>query len=80
MRINEKARQIEIWDFFMNDQNMMFGYTPPNGKTWTIEKFNQLNMIYPFLLKEYNLLAKILRALVSNKNGILHFWIKSIIQ
>ena len=28
MKIIEKAQQIEKWFFFMNDQNIMFGYTP----------------------------------------------------
>ena len=28
LRIIEKSQQIEIWDFLMNDQNIMFGYTP----------------------------------------------------
>ena len=27
MRIIEKTQKIEIWDFFMNDQNIMFGYS-----------------------------------------------------
>ena len=29
MRISEKAQQIEILDFLMNDQNIIFCYTPP---------------------------------------------------
>ena len=36
MSISEKAQQIEIWDFFMNDQNIMLGYTHPMEK---IENF-----------------------------------------
>ena len=27
MKISEKAQQIEIWDFLINDQNIMFGST-----------------------------------------------------
>ena len=38
--ISEKVQQIEIWDFLMNDQNIMFGYTPPMGK---IEKCQSIN-------------------------------------
>ena len=28
MRISEKVQQIEIWDFLMNDPNIVFGLTP----------------------------------------------------
>ena len=53
---------------------------PPYGKTRKLKNVNQLILmnvqiivlVDPFLLKEYNLLAKILRDLLSNKNGILH--------
>ena len=63
MRIIEKTQQIEIWDFFMNDQNIMIGYTLPIKKTRKVEFFNKLILI----------LAKILRGLLSNKNGICIF-------
>ena len=43
MRIIEKAQQIEMWDFFMNDQNIMFGYTPPMEKNSKIEKYQSIN-------------------------------------
>ena len=29
MRITERTQKFEIWDFLMNDQNIMFGYIPP---------------------------------------------------
>ena len=48
--------------FLMNDQNIMFGYTPPMEKLEKPEIFNplilmniQFFLIYPSLLKEYNL-------------------------
>ena len=41
MRISEKAQQIEISDFLMNDQNIMFGYTP-YGKTQKPKNVNKL--------------------------------------
>ena len=40
MRISEKAQQIEILDFLMNDQNIMFGYTPPMEKLEKSKNFN----------------------------------------
>ena len=42
MRISDKAQQIEIWYFLMNDQNIMFGYTP-HGKTRKIEKCQSIH-------------------------------------
>ena len=65
MRIIEKAQQFEILDFLMNDQIIMFGYTPPMLELEKIEIY-QLNnfdfvqffvLIDPFLLKEYNLFS-----------------------
>ena len=40
MRIIEKAQKIEIRDFLMNDQNIMFGYTPLREK---LEKLKNIN-------------------------------------
>ena len=42
MRIIEKSQQIEIWDFFMSDQNIMFSYTPL-WKNSKIEKSQTIN-------------------------------------
>ena len=64
MMIIDKTQQIEVWDFFMNDQNIMFGYTPPI-KIRKIEKCQSINfdecskniLIYPFLRKEYNVFS-----------------------
>ena len=42
MRLSEKAQQIEIWDFLMNNQNIMFGYTLPIEK---IEKSINVNQL-----------------------------------
>ena len=66
----------------MNDQNIMLGYSPPmeNSK---IEKYQPITFWWmfkvffwytPFYLWNIIYLAKILRALLSNKNGILYFW------
>ena len=66
MRISEKDQQIEIWDFFMNDKNIMLGYTRPIGKTWKSKNVNKLilmnvqNSIFidPFPPKDYNLFSQ----------------------
>ena len=42
MRIIEKALQIDILFFIMNDQNIMPGYPPPMGK---IEKSKNVNKL-----------------------------------
>ena len=42
MRITEKTQQIEIGYFLMNDQNTMFGYTPPIKKLEKSKNVNQL--------------------------------------
>ena len=49
----------------MNDQNIMFGYTPPMEKLEKSKNVNKLILmnvqfflIDPFLLKEYNLLSQ----------------------
>ena len=39
MRISEKTQQNRNMSFFMNDQNIVFGYPPPYGKTRKIEKY-----------------------------------------
>ena len=64
MRIIEKTQQNRNVIFFMNDQNIMFGY-PPLWKTRKIENVNQLilmNVKYflidPVLLKECNLFSQ----------------------
>ena len=42
MRISDKAQQIEKWDFLMNDQNIIFGYTPPMEKLEKSKNVKQL--------------------------------------
>ena len=62
MRISEKSQQIEIWDFLMNDPNIMFGYTSPMERLENLKVFNQLVLMNSqniflidlFLLKKYN--------------------------
>ena len=77
---NWKTQQIVIWDFLMNDQNIIFGYTP-TIKTLRIERFQPIDFdecekyVYwytSFYLGNIIYLAKILRALLTNKNGIFH--------
>ena len=66
MRIIEKAQKIKIYDFLMNDQNIMFGYTPPIENLKKSKNVNQLilmnvqNIVFdiPVLLKEYNLFSQ----------------------
>ena len=71
----------ECWRLF-------FDVTP----AWKRSKIGKCDHIYldrypksffgktPFYLKGCNFWAQTLRAILSNKNRILHFWIKSIIQ
>ena len=74
--------------FFINDQNIMFGYNPPMKKLEKTKDSNQLILINvqndffieSFILRGIIYLAKIMRALLRNKNEILYFWKKSIIQ
>ena len=42
MRIIKKAQQIEIWDFLMDYQNIMFDYTPVSEKLEKSKNGNQL--------------------------------------
>ena len=42
MRISDKAQQIEKWDFLMNDQNIIFGCTPPMEKLEKSKNVKQL--------------------------------------
>ena len=72
---------------FMNNQNIMFGYTPPmeklekpkNDKQYILMNVNFF--IYtPFYIGNIIYLARTLRALLSNKNGILQFCKKAILQ
>ena len=42
MGVIEKNQQIEICDFFMNDQNIMCGYTPPLKKLEKLKNVDQL--------------------------------------
>ena len=44
MRIFEKTQQIEIWDFLINDQNIMFGY-PPYGNPKKKKNVDQLMLM-----------------------------------
>ena len=37
-----KINKIEIRDFFMNDQNTLFGYPPPMEKLEKLENVSQL--------------------------------------
>ena len=65
----------------MNNQNTLFGYTPP--PLWEKPKIETFRFIHfdecsktiidPFYLRNIIYLAKILKALLSNKNGILYF-------
>ena len=82
IRINEKAQQIEKWEkqALMNYQNIFFGETSYEKyqKAKNVEQSILMNaqniLMIPFLFKENVLLSPILKALLSNKNGILHFW------
>ena len=73
---------------FMNDQNIMFGYIPSiktrkigKGQSINFDEYPKLFLWYtPFYLGNIVSLAKILRALLSNKNRILHLWKKPIIK
>ena len=64
----------------MNDQNIMFGYNPPMEKLEKSKNFNQLFLmnvqdiflLAPFYLRNIIYLAKILRALLNNKNGVMY--------
>ena len=63
----------------MNDQNIICGYTAPikklNNRKIPINYFDEcLEYIFidPVILREYNFLARIMRALLSNNNGILY--------
>ena len=56
--MSKKDHQIEIRDFLMNDQNIMFGYTPPIEKLEKSKNVKQLILMNvnfflmdPFLLK-----------------------------
>ena len=70
----------------MNNQKKL-GYPSPMEKpekSKNVEQYILMNFEKVFLLTTFYLgniiyLAKILRALLSNKNGILYFWKKSII-
>ena len=72
----------------MINQNIMLGCPPPMEKLEKSENIKQLIvmnvenfvLIYPFLLGGYHLFGQKLRALLSNKNLLLHFCKKSIIQ
>ena len=64
----------------MNDQNIMFGYTSPIENLEKSKNVKQLVLmnahdifIYPFYSGNIIYLTKILRALFSNKNEILHY-------
>ena len=71
----------------MNDPNLSW-LDPPYEKDEKLKNVKQLILMNvqnnffgePRSHKEYNFLAQVLRALLSNKNGILYFWKKSIIQ
>ena len=69
----------------MNDRNI-FWLDPPIKKIEKSKNVKQLILmnvhflIYPILFRNIIYLAKILRDLLSNKNGIANFWKKSIIQ
>ena len=41
MKTIEKTQRIKIWGFFMNDQNIMFGYIP----LLKIEKSKNVNQL-----------------------------------
>ena len=66
----------------MNDQNIMFDYNLLMEKLEKSKNVNQLflmnvqNIFWksPLYLRNIIYLAKIARALLWNKNGILHFW------
>ena len=63
MRRSEKAQEIENMRFFINDQKLMFGYTPIWKNSKIINKSILMNVqsifsIHPFLLKEYNLFSQ----------------------
>ena len=83
-----KLKKLKYVKILMNDQNIMLGYPPSMEKLGKSKNVNQLILMNvwnsfsytPFYLGNIIYLAKILRALFSNKNGILHFWKKSIIQ
>ena len=80
-----KSKYVKI---LINNQNIMLGYPFPMEKTQKIENVKQLILmnvendffIDPFLPSKYHLFSQTLRALLRNKNGILHFCKKSIIQ
>ena len=81
-----KPKYVKI---LMNNQNIMFGLPPPYGKTQKLEKcqtiyfdecWNNFFGWTPFYIENIIYLAKILRALLSNKMVFLHFCKKSIIK
>ena len=81
MRISEKAEQMKKLDF--SDKGSIFFVRPPHMKNIKKSKkvkhlivINVKNIVpwYMFYLKSIIYLDQILRALLSNKNGILNFW------
>ena len=81
MRISEKAQQIERWDIF-DEWSIYFWLTPPMKNIKKPKNVKHLILINvqndlfdtPHFLRIIIYLSKILKALSSNKNGILHFW------
>ena len=65
MRVSERAQQVEIRVFLVNDQNIMLGYPPAmensKDRQMSINYFWLIieeKLIDPFLLKEYNLFSQ----------------------
>ena len=88
MRIIEKLNKSK-YDIFWWMIKILFLVIPRYKKTRNIKKIQSINfdecLEYIFWYTHFYLeniihLAKILRALLSNNNGILHFWKKSMIQ
>ena len=83
--INRKMRKNEFWWMI----TIFFWLDPPyenDQKAENVKQFILINVqnnvfgCYLLYLRNVIYLAKILRALLSNKNEILHFWKKSITQ
>ena len=83
--INEDKWKIstnqKMWKIDFDECLKYFSVRPPmkkikNQKLWKNQFLFMFNFLKwdPFLLKKYNFLAQMLRTLLSNKNGIFHFW------
>ena len=83
MRIIEKTQQIKIWFRKKEISKYYFWLSPPPYKNSKNRKrpinsfwwmFKIMFWCTPFYIRNIICLSKILRALLSNKNRILHFW------